>query len=76
LPRVRVPELPDTGFDLDAHLAEVERQILLTALAQSSGVRTDAAKLLRMTFRSFRYRLAKYGLSDLDAEDDVVEDSA
>jgi two-component system, NtrC family, response regulator PilR len=77
MPRVRVPELPETGFDLDGHLAEVERQILLSALAQSSGVRTDAAKLLRMTFRSFRYRLAKYGLSELaDAEDDVVEDSA
>jgi two-component system response regulator PilR (NtrC family) len=76
-PRVRVPELPETGFDLDGHLAEVERQILLSALAQSSGVRTDAAKLLRMSFRSFRYRLAKYGLSELaDAEDDVVEDSA
>jgi two-component system response regulator PilR (NtrC family) len=75
--QVRVPELPDTGFDLDGHLAEVERQILLSALAQSSGVRTDAAKLLRMTFRSFRYRLAKYGLSELaDAEDDVVEDTA
>jgi two-component system, NtrC family, response regulator PilR len=76
-PRVRVPELPETGFDLDGHLAEVERQLLLSALAQSSGVRTDAAKLLRMSFRSFRYRLAKYGLSELaDAEDDVVEDTA
>jgi two-component system response regulator PilR (NtrC family) len=76
-PFVRVPELPEIGFDLDGHLAEVERQILLSALAQSSGVRTDAAKLLRMSFRSFRYRLAKYGLSELaDPEDDVVEDSA
>ncbi|HET8936447.1 MAG TPA: sigma-54 dependent transcriptional regulator [Polyangiales bacterium] len=76
-PRMRIPELPETGFDLDGYLAEVERQILLSALAQASGVRTDAAKLLRMSFRSFRYRLAKYGLSELaDAEDDVVEDSA
>jgi two-component system response regulator PilR (NtrC family) len=70
-------ELPPTGFDLDGHLAEVERQILLTALAQSAGVRTDAAKLLRMSFRSFRYRLAKYGLSESgDADDGVVEDIA
>jgi two-component system response regulator PilR (NtrC family) len=74
-PAVRVPELPATGFDLDGHLANVERQILQSALARCDGVRTDAAKLLRMSFRSFRYRLAKYGLSDL-AEDDVVEDSA
>jgi two-component system response regulator PilR (NtrC family) len=67
-------ELPEIGFDLDGHLAEVERQALLSALAKSAGVRTDAAKLLRMSFRSFRYRLAKYGLGDpADADDDVVE---
>ena len=76
-PAVRVPELPSTGFDLDGHLANVERQILMSALAKCDGVRTDAAKFLRMSFRSFRYRLAKYGLSDLsEAEEDVVEDSA
>jgi two-component system response regulator PilR (NtrC family) len=68
------PELPATGFDLDGHLAEIERQALIAALAKSGGVRTDAAKLLRMSFRSFRYRLAKYGLSDpADNDDDVVE---
>ena len=77
LQMAQTAELPETGFDLDGHLAEVERQILLSALARASGVRTDAAKLLRMSFRSFRYRLAKYGLSELaDAEDDVVEDTA
>jgi two-component system response regulator PilR (NtrC family) len=69
-----VQQLPDTGFDLDHHLAEVERQALMAALAKSGGVRTEAAKLLRMSFRSFRYRLAKYGLGDAgDADDDVVE---
>jgi two-component system response regulator PilR (NtrC family) len=73
-PPAAVPlQLPSTGFDLDGHLAEVERQLLLAALAKCSGVRTDAAKLLRMSFRSFRYRLAKYGLGD-PADDDVVED--
>jgi two-component system response regulator PilR (NtrC family) len=67
-------ELPEIGFDLDGHLAEVERQALLSALTKTAGVRTDAAKLLRMSFRSFRYRLAKYGLGDPgDADDDVVE---
>ena len=53
------------GFDLDAHLQDIERRILLQALEQSGGVRKKAAKLLGMTFRSFRYRLAKY---DLDVE--------
>jgi len=54
-------DLPE-GFDLDAHLAEIEKKVLLQALAQQGGVRKRAAKLLGMTFRSYRYRLAKYGL--------------
>jgi two-component system response regulator PilR (NtrC family) len=72
----QLPELPATGFDLDGHLAELERHALLAALAKAGGVRTDAAKLLRLSFRSFRYRLAKYGLGDpVDGDDDVVEQS-
>jgi two-component system response regulator PilR (NtrC family) len=48
------------GFDLDAHLAQIERDILFRALDEAGGVRTKAASLLGMTFRSFRYRIAKY----------------
>jgi two-component system response regulator PilR (NtrC family) len=58
--------IPDAGFDLDGHLASIERQVLVAALAKAGGVRKAAATLLRMTFRSFRYRLAKYGLGDSD----------
>ena len=39
----------------------------LVAALERSPVRKDAARLLRMSFRSLRYRLAKYGLS---ADDD------
>ncbi|MEM9189208.1 MAG: sigma-54 dependent transcriptional regulator [Myxococcota bacterium] len=56
--------LPEEGLNLDAHLETVERALLLSALERSDGVRTNAAKLLGMSFRSFRYRLAKYGLGD------------
>jgi two-component system, NtrC family, response regulator PilR len=52
------------GFDLDAHLGEIERGLILRALEEAGGVRTEAARLLGMTFRSFRYRLAKYGLAE------------
>jgi two-component system response regulator PilR (NtrC family) len=70
-PRVSFPGgLPEGGLDLDRYLGDVERQILLAALAESGGVRKAAAKRLGMTFRSFRYRLAKYDLG-LDAEDDA-----
>ncbi len=52
------------GFDLDGYLGGIERALLLEALEASGGNRTEAAKLLGTTFRSFRYRLAKYGLGD------------
>jgi len=55
-------EITDAGLDLDAYLGEIERDILLKALNKSGGVRKKAAELLGITFRSIRYRLAKYGI--------------
>ena len=63
--------LPETGLDLDAYLGEIERDILLKALERSGGVRKKAAELLGITFRSIRYRLAKFGIA---GEDDLDED--
>jgi two-component system response regulator PilR (NtrC family) len=60
--------IPDAGIDLDACLADIERQLLVSALEKAGGVRKEAARLLHTTFRSLRYRLAKYGLG---GEDDV-----
>ncbi|MBW2463164.1 MAG: sigma-54-dependent Fis family transcriptional regulator [Deltaproteobacteria bacterium] len=62
--------LPDEGLDLGAYLAEVERNLLMAALERSGGVRTAAAKLLGMSFRSFRYRLAKHDFDEADEEGD------
>ncbi|MFY3742903.1 sigma-54-dependent transcriptional regulator [Anaeromyxobacter sp. Red801] len=55
--------LPETGLDLQAHLDAIERAILEQALARTGGVKSEAARLLSLTFRSLRYRLAKYGIS-------------
>jgi len=55
-------DLPADGMDLQAHLDRVERRILEQALARTGGVKTEAARLLAMTFRSFRYRLQKFGI--------------
>ena len=49
-------------FNLDRVLDSVERQYILEALEQSGGVRTKAAEVLGITFRSLRYRLRKLGL--------------
>ncbi len=56
-------ELGD-AFSLEKHLDEAERRYLLAALRRANGVKTRAAELLGLTFRSFRYRLAKHGLGE------------
>ena len=49
--------------DLEGKLADVERDAIRGALAQTGNNRTAAAKLLGMTLRQLRYRIAKLGLS-------------
>jgi len=58
-------ELSD-AFSLERYLDEAERRYLLEALRRADGVKTRAASLLGLTFRSFRYRLAKHGLADAE----------
>ncbi len=62
VPAGQVAELPPEGLDLQAHLEAIERRILEKALERAGGVKTEAARLLAMTFRSFRYRLQKFGI--------------
>jgi two-component system response regulator PilR (NtrC family) len=63
--------LPEEGCNLDDVLGEVERRLLLQALERAGGVRTQAAKLLGVTFRSLRYRLQKHALGDGDGDGDA-----
>ncbi len=58
----RSGEIPDEGIDLDALIEKTEKDYLMGALKKTNGSKTEAARLLRMTFRSFRHRLHKYGL--------------
>jgi two-component system response regulator PilR (NtrC family) len=54
--------LPDSGFDLEAHVKEIERGYIAEALKRANGVQVKAAELLGMSFRSFRYYVKKYNL--------------
>jgi two-component system response regulator PilR (NtrC family) len=54
--------LPDTGFDLEAHVKQIERGYIAEALRRAGGVQVKAAELLGMSFRSFRYYVKKYNL--------------
>jgi two-component system, NtrC family, response regulator PilR len=64
-PRASAPlsaGLPDSGFDLEAHVKGIERGYLAQALERAGGVQVRAAELLGMSFRSFRYYVKKYNL--------------
>jgi len=60
-----VPDLPvltENGIELDSIIEGIERKYLTEALRLSGGNKTDAARLLNLSFRSFRHRLQKYGI--------------
>ena len=52
------------GGSLQDQLDQVERLAILEALTQSNGNRTAAARLLGVTFRSLRYRMARLGMNE------------
>ncbi len=56
-------DIPDEGLDLEAVLEKAEKRLLRKALEKSGGVKTEAAKLLKLSFRSFRHRLQKFDAS-------------
>jgi len=59
-PELVPADIPDEGLDLEALLGSAEKALLQKALDKTGGVKTEAAKLLGLTFRSFRHRLQKY----------------
>lgn len=57
-PLAEVPVLED-GLDLDRYLMDLEKRIIMLALEKSGGVQIEAAKILRITYRSLRHRMQK-----------------
>ncbi len=53
-------DIPDAGINLEALMQNAERTLLYKALSVTNGNKTEAAKLLGLTFRSFRHRLQKF----------------
>ena len=51
-------------INLEQQVDQFEKQLILDALAKSNGIKTQAAKLLNISFRSLRYRLQKLGMDD------------
>jgi two-component system response regulator PilR (NtrC family) len=59
-PELISSEIPDAGLNMEELLENAERTLLQKALEKSGGVKTEAARLLGLSFRSFRHRLQKY----------------
>lgn len=65
--------VPTDELTLTDYLESVEKKAIIQALNKTNHNKTAAAKLLGVTFRTLRYRLAKLGLSketDADLEND------
>jgi two-component system response regulator PilR (NtrC family) len=54
--------IPQEGIDLERYVDHVQKSYLEEALRRSNGVQVKAAELLRMSYRSFRHYMQKYGI--------------
>ncbi len=55
-------DIPDSGVDFEEQVGHVEKRYLETALRKAGGVRTRAAELLHISYRSFRHYAKKHGV--------------
>jgi two-component system, NtrC family, response regulator PilR len=53
-------DLPEEGIDLEAYLAQLEKDYIIRALQRTSGNQTRAAEVLKMSVRSLRHLLDKH----------------
>jgi len=58
----KAASLAATGMSLQDYLDGVEKEAILEALGKTRFNRTAAAKLLGITFRALRYRMARLGI--------------
>ena len=74
VPDVMSLDLPADGISLQEHLEGIGKIFMLKALERSSGVQTQAAELLKMSFRSFRYYAKKYDLISREAKNEEEQE--
>ncbi len=67
-PAAPISRIDDEGVDLEALVATYERSLLSEALSNAGGIKKKAARLLGISFRSFRYRLEKLEIEDVKLE--------
>ncbi len=62
-------QIPEGGFDLEAILGGIERDIIRRALDRSGGNQSKTAEVLQMKRDKLRYRMKLYGFQDQPAAD-------
>jgi two-component system, NtrC family, response regulator PilR len=55
-------QIPPEGIDFERVVAETEKRYLQAALEKADGVRTRAAEMLKISYRSFRHFAKKHDL--------------
>ena len=55
-------QIPPEGIDFESQVSHLEKRYLQAALHAAGGVRSQAADLLKMSYRSFRHYAKKYGI--------------
>jgi two-component system response regulator PilR (NtrC family) len=60
IPEIGSAAILPEGIGMETYVANVERSLLQNALDQSNGVRTRAADVLGISYRSFRHLMKKY----------------
>jgi two-component system response regulator PilR (NtrC family) len=61
-PAIQAPSSSEDGTHLERELDNMEREMIQEALRKAGGIKTKAAELLNVSFRSFRYRLKRLGM--------------
>jgi two-component system response regulator PilR (NtrC family) len=64
LPSSRSVNVATAATTLQDKLDQVEHQMIMDALKAAHNNRTAAARLLGVTFRSLRYRMARLGMNE------------
>ncbi len=55
-------QIPSEGVDFEKQVTQLEERYLKEALRAADGVRTRAAEILRMSYRSFRHYAKKHNI--------------
>jgi len=62
-------DVPDGGINFNDMVEQFEKNLLLTALKKTNGVKNRAAKLLNLNRTTLVEKLKRYGLADKDSRD-------